>query len=47
MKYNGVGHARGHVTTVGRDEKGYYIEGASMVLFGLGEFEEERDNEQA
>ena len=37
----------GHVTTVGHDEKGYYIEGASMVLFGLGGFEEEEDNEQA
>ena len=37
----------GHVTTVGHDEKGYYIEGASMVLFGLGGFEEEWDNEQA
>ena len=38
----------GHAITVGHDDKGYYIEGASEVVFGPEGFEEEEgDNEQA
>ena len=39
----------GHVITVGHDEKGYYIEGASEIVFEPGDkrFKEERKNEQA
>ena len=37
----------GHVTTVGHDDVGYYIEGASVVIFAPRGFEEESENEQA
>jgi len=37
----------GHVITVGHDEAGYYIEGASEVVFEPEGFEEEKANEQA
>lgn len=36
----------GHVITVGHDEGGYYIEGASEAVFEPEGFEEERENEQ-
>lgn len=37
----------GHVIRVGHDEGGYYIEGASKVIFGPEGSEEDGGNEQA
>lgn len=39
----------GHTINVGRDEVGYYIEGANLIIFEPRDkgLEEERENEQA
>ncbi len=36
----------GHVTKVGHDEKGYYIEGASEVVFESSDKEEEKNEQE-
>jgi len=36
----------GHVTKVGHDEKGYYIEGASEVVFESRDKEEEKNEQE-